>query len=310
MTVSIGVVLPEAVPPGAPLPDIAGLAALAERAGLDCLWSGDSLALGQHSVLDNSLTLAAAAAVTETIGIGFAIYVPALRPLVWAAKQVATLQHISAGRLVLGVGLGGEEEQFRLAGFRAADRARRTNDFLGLLPAALAGKPVMFPDATADAGAAPAAVELRPAAPMPPVWIGGSSPAALRRAVGFGDGWLTGFQTPAEFAASARQLRNLAAEAGRPAPRAGLCLHVAIAARPSAGLAEMSAAVMHASYGVPMDRARQLVIAGSPGQVADQLARYVSAGAELFALVCDPAPGPEVWQLAAEVRIRLRVPKA
>jgi alkanesulfonate monooxygenase SsuD/methylene tetrahydromethanopterin reductase-like flavin-dependent oxidoreductase (luciferase family) len=103
MHVDVGVALPEATAPDEALPCVARLARLAERAGLDCLWSGDRLVAGQMSVLDSSLTLAAAA-VTDRIAIGFSVYVPSLRPLAWAAKQIATLQHIAgSGRLRLGV---------------------------------------------------------------------------------------------------------------------------------------------------------------------------------------------------------------
>jgi len=62
------------------LPDVAGLARLAEWAGLDCLWAGDRLVAGQMPVLDASLVLAAAAAVTGRIAIGFSVYVPSLHP--------------------------------------------------------------------------------------------------------------------------------------------------------------------------------------------------------------------------------------
>ena len=135
MRVDVGAALPEATAPGAALPDVAGLARLAERAGLDCLWAEDRLMAGQMSVLDSSLTLAAAAAVTDRIAIGFSVYVPSLRPLAWAAKQIASLQHIAgSGRLRLGVGLGGgPEQEYHAAGFYREHRARRTDEFLRLL---------------------------------------------------------------------------------------------------------------------------------------------------------------------------------
>jgi hypothetical protein len=80
MLVDVGVAVPEATAPDKALPDAAGLARLAERAGLDCLWSGDRLVAGHMSVLDSTLTLAAAAAVTHHIAIEFSVYVPSLRP--------------------------------------------------------------------------------------------------------------------------------------------------------------------------------------------------------------------------------------
>jgi alkanesulfonate monooxygenase SsuD/methylene tetrahydromethanopterin reductase-like flavin-dependent oxidoreductase (luciferase family) len=299
MHVDVGVALPEGTAPGEAPPDVAGLARLAEQAGLDCLWAEDRLLAGQMSVLDSSLTLAAAAAVTDRIAIGFAVYVPSLRPLAWAAKQIASLQHIAgSGRLRLGVGLGGgPAEEYHAAGFCREHRAQRTDEFLHLLPGLLGGQPTPVADAP---GAA--AISLRPAMPVPPLWIGGQSAAALRRAVRFGDGWLSGLQTPREFAASAARLGELADEAGRPRPRLGICLHVAISARPAAGLAGMTAGFMQAMYGVPADRARLLAIAGTPSQVATDLARYCVAGAQLLAVTCDPAPSAGSWELLAETR--------
>jgi alkanesulfonate monooxygenase SsuD/methylene tetrahydromethanopterin reductase-like flavin-dependent oxidoreductase (luciferase family) len=138
--VSIGVSFPESVMPGTPLPDIAGLAGLAEQVGLDGVWVGDRLAAGELSVLDSGLSLAVAAAATSSIAVGYAIFVPSLRPLAWAARQVATLQHIAGGRLQLGVAVGGgDDAEYLAAGFRRSDRARRTDEFLARLPGLLAG---------------------------------------------------------------------------------------------------------------------------------------------------------------------------
>jgi alkanesulfonate monooxygenase SsuD/methylene tetrahydromethanopterin reductase-like flavin-dependent oxidoreductase (luciferase family) len=143
--VSIGVSFPESVMPGTPLPDIAGLAGFAEQAGLDGVWVGDRLAAGELSVLDSSLSLAVAAAVTRSIAVGYAI------------------------------------------------------------------------------------------------------------------------------------------------------------------LAEVTAGMLNSMYGVPADRAREVAIAGTPAQVASQLAAYAEAGADLIVVVCDPAPSPRSWELLADVRQLLTV---
>lgn len=281
------------------LPDVAGLARFAEQAGLDCLWAEDRLLAGERSVLDSTLTLAAAAAVTDRIAIGFSVYVPSLRPLAWAAKQIASLQHLAGrGRLRLGVGLGGgSSEEYQAAGLHREHRARRTDEFLRLLPGLLGGQPTSIPEAP-DA----TEISLRPAMPVPPLWVGGQSLAALRRAVRFGDGWLSGFQTPREFAASAARLGELSQEAGRPAPRLGICLHVALGGRPAAGLPDIAAAGMQHTFGLPADRARQLAIGGTPRQVADQLAPYLGAGAQLLAITCQPVPTEQSWELLADAQ--------
>jgi alkanesulfonate monooxygenase SsuD/methylene tetrahydromethanopterin reductase-like flavin-dependent oxidoreductase (luciferase family) len=262
---------------------------------------GDRLATGELSVLDSGLSLAVAAAVTSSIAVGYAIYVPSLRPLAWAVKQVATLQHIAGGRLQLGVAIGGGgDAEYLAAGFRRSDRASRTDEFLALLPGMLAGQPLPH-----GSGAGGDAFRLLPAVPVPPLWVGGTSLPALRRAVRFGDGWLSGLQPPGEFTASRQRLFELSDQAGRPRPLTGIGLHAAIGTGSGRDLAEVTAAMMQTMYGVPADRAREVAIAGTPAQVASQLAPYVEAGADLIVVVCDPAPSPRSWELLADVRLLL-----
>lgn len=300
MPVSVGVVLPEATDAAVPPLDVADLARRAERAGLDCIWAEDRLMVAGMSVLDVAVTLAVAAAATETIGIGTAIYVPSRRPLAWAAKQVASLQQVSGGRLQLGVGIGGgDEREYLAAGFWQERRAERTDQFLRLLPGLLAGQPVRLPHEPGTP------IRLLPRVPVPPVWIGGTSLPALRRAASFGDGWLSGLQTPEEFGESAARLRELAAAAGRASPRLGVVVHVALGAHPDPRLSKVPAGIMQRAFGVPADRAGQLAVAGTPPQVADQLLPYLAAGAEVIAAVCDPVPSAESVELLAETRRHL-----
>lgn len=211
MPVDVGVVLPEAMAPGMALPDVPGLAQLAERAGLDCLWSGDRRAAGQMGVLDSGLTLAAAGAVTGRLALGFAVYVPSLRPLAWAVKQIASLQHLAGGRLRLGVGLGGGPEQgYRATGFNRADRARRTDDFLQLLAGMLGGQPALIPDVP---GAC--AVSLRPAVPGRRYGSAGNHRPSCGAPYVWGAAGCRAC-SPLEFAASTRRLYELSDQAGRP----------------------------------------------------------------------------------------------
>ena len=107
MTVEIGVILPTSSPdPGRPiLGDVRESARFAEEIGLDSVWSTDHL-IASAPMLDSSVVLATAAAVTERITVGFNVMLLALRPVAWAAKQVSTLQLVSGNRLVLGVGTG------------------------------------------------------------------------------------------------------------------------------------------------------------------------------------------------------------
>jgi alkanesulfonate monooxygenase SsuD/methylene tetrahydromethanopterin reductase-like flavin-dependent oxidoreductase (luciferase family) len=294
---NIGVVIPSPLPTGMALPDIAGLAREAELAGFDCIWAEDHLACGDDAVLDPICVLAAAAAATSTIEVGSAVFVPSLRNLAWALKQVATLQLIAGGRLQLGVALGAaSEEEYGLAGFTLSGQRQRTEEFLGVLTAARRSGQ--------DEAAMPSsarALLLAPALPVPPLWVGGTSLAAIRRAARFGDGWLSGLQTPAEFEASVRRLRQLADEEGRPCPLAGVVLHVAVGTASPDHLAAQCATTI-LSYGLSAERADQLAIGGTPEKVAEEVARFVDAGATRVALVSDVLPWSESWPMLAQAR--------
>ena len=94
----IGVILPSVDVQRREGLDLAAAARHAEEVGLDSAWHGDHLAVGRD-VLDSTVALAVAATATRRIAIGTSVFVPALRPLVWAAKQVGSLMWVSGGRL-------------------------------------------------------------------------------------------------------------------------------------------------------------------------------------------------------------------
>jgi len=107
VTIKIGVILPTSTPdPAQPIMgDVRASARLAEELGLDSVWSTDHL-VASAPILDSSVVLATAAAVTDRITIGYGVMILALRPAAWAAKQISTLQYVSGNRVVLGVGTG------------------------------------------------------------------------------------------------------------------------------------------------------------------------------------------------------------
>jgi len=119
----------------------------AERLGLDGNFVGDHLKpAGPYP--DSVVVLAAAAGVTERIQLGFGVMILALRNPAWAAKQVAALQHVSAGQVVLGLGAGGVThgtEAWEAVGVPWAERGRRTDEALALLPGLISGETVELP---------------------------------------------------------------------------------------------------------------------------------------------------------------------
>ncbi|PRX49098.1 luciferase-like monooxygenase [Prauserella shujinwangii] len=138
----IGVVLPAFGTEG--VGAVGPYARHAEECGLESVWKGDHL-IAARPVLDSTLVLTAAATATERIRVGFGVLLPALRPVAWTAKQIASLQHLSGDRVLLGVGTGGAVHGaagWRAAGVPYAERGARTDAALELLPGLIAGKPV------------------------------------------------------------------------------------------------------------------------------------------------------------------------
>ena len=214
MAIEIGVILPTSTPdPRQPiLGDVRAAARLAEELNLGSVWSTDHL-IASAPLLDSTVVLATAAAVTDRVGIGFGAMLLALRPVAWAAKQVAALQYVSGNRVLLGIGTGNPahgDAGFRAAGVSFADRGRRTDAALGVLPDLIAGRAAMLPDGTETT--------LAPGTAVPPMLVAGNSVRARRRAARFGDGWIVLQPDPAVLHAQTAELRQFAAEFGRPAP--------------------------------------------------------------------------------------------
>jgi probable F420-dependent oxidoreductase len=180
-------------------PDSLGrFAALAETAGYGSLWTFQRLLVPEgsamdpvyHSVLDPMVALGYAAAVTERIRLGVAVVnMPYLSPA-YLAKQAASVDVLSAGRLDLGLGLGWMPEEFALTGAAMAGRGARTAEYIDVLRRLWAGGVAEFHGEyyTIPAGrVAPVPVQR----PGPPILLGGMVPRALRRAGQLSDGWLT-----------------------------------------------------------------------------------------------------------------------
>lgn len=126
------------------VPPVVRAARLAEDLGFDAAWVGDHL-WGHAPWLDSTVSLAAAAAVTERLKLGFSVMLLALRSPTWAAKQIQTLDALSGGRLTVGVGVGGEyPEEFEAAGVPIEKRGKRLDEAMSVLPDLLLGRRVDY----------------------------------------------------------------------------------------------------------------------------------------------------------------------
>jgi alkanesulfonate monooxygenase SsuD/methylene tetrahydromethanopterin reductase-like flavin-dependent oxidoreductase (luciferase family) len=295
----LGVALPSVDSFGSGSP-VVEVARAAEDAGLDHVWAPDHLVF-HRPILETTMTLACVAGATERIGLGTAILNPALRPVVWLAKQLSTLDRLAPGRLLLGVGLGGEyEPEFRAAGVDRKTRGRRLDEALELLPRLVGGARVVHSGAfEVDCeGLAPAAHE------MPPVLVGGRGEPAIRRSARLGDAWLPMWLDPDDIAEARVRLNEAAAEAGRPAPGVALVAFVNVCDDSGVGHAQ-AAELIRRQYGMPYERVRRWTLVGTASAIAERLGEYVEVGVEGFSLACaDAQPIAQIAQLA-EVRAQL-----
>lgn len=255
------------------LQDPRELARRAEGLGFEHLWVGDHLTFHGSPWLESTLTLAAIGAVTSRAAIGFSVLLPAMRQHAWMVKQIGTLEHLFPGRLRLGIGVGGEgPEEWAAAGVPVSERGARTDALLSVLPQMLAGEAVDVPGPGGTH-----VPPMHPAPGQPPIWVGGRSPAALRRSVRYGDVWLGAFVDPRRVKAAGEQMAELSEEIGRPAPPIAVSAFVHV--HPDPGEAERQAAdYVSGIYGLPFEKMRRYVIIGDEEEVTRRLMEHVEAG--------------------------------
>ncbi len=204
--------------------DLVAVARAADRAGFDYVACCDHVAVPRRLATamstvwyDPVATLAHLAAVTERVRLLSHVAVVGLRHPLVTAKQYATLDHLSGGRLVLGVGAGHVAEEFEALGVDFRRRGPVLDEVIDALRAALG--PEEFPVHHGKLYDFEGLGQLpRPAQRHVPVWVGGSSPAAVRRAALKGDGWLPQGDPRERMPGQIARLTRLRAEAGIDAP--------------------------------------------------------------------------------------------
>jgi alkanesulfonate monooxygenase SsuD/methylene tetrahydromethanopterin reductase-like flavin-dependent oxidoreductase (luciferase family) len=195
---------------------------------------------------------------------------------VWAAKQVASLQEVSGGRVLFGAGIGGDrhERSWAAAGVPRSERGRRTDAALAVLPDLIAGRSVVLDGAT---------VELSPGTAVPPILVGGMADAALARAVDHADSWFTLPLPPDQLAPVAGRLAELAGERRRPVPTITASTTVALAGDPNVPDADGLVRLMSdpdGVYGMPAAAVPEILVTGPPAAIAERLDALAALGAE------------------------------
>ena len=266
-------------------PETAPLLALAERAeglGYDSVWVGDSLlARPRHDPLT---LLAAVAARTRRVTIGTAVFLPALRNPVVLAHQLATLDRIGEGRLVLGAGIATDvaniRAEFAAAGVPFEGRVGRMMEGLRLARALWTGKPVDWPGRWPVTGGVLGPTPHRPGGP--PIWLAGSVRPALERAGRHFDGWFANEPDLARWRGQWAEVRQVVRDAGRDPGEFTAALYLTLAIDEDAGRAgQRIDGFLENYYGQPAAamRRRQACYGGPAEGAADYLRSWAEAGA-------------------------------
>jgi probable F420-dependent oxidoreductase len=242
------------------------VAVRAEELGYDSLWAGDHISY-RNPILDIVVALSTFAAVTERITLGAGIVLLPLRHPSVVAKEFASLDYVSGGRVILGVGVGGESaHDFEAVGVPVRERGARADEALLALRALFRDRPASFSGRFFSFEGI--SIEPRPAqAGGPPLWVGGRSEAAIRRAATLGDGWIPIWVSAEKLARGYAQLPP----------------HVTPAVTLPAHVGSKRRLYEHLRTRYSGDFTEHVVdrycVAGSPDECAARIREYVDAGA-------------------------------
>lgn len=275
---------------------------LCERTAIDSIWFSDRLS-SPLPVLEPMTTMAAVAARTQRLKFGPSVLVAPFRSPVLAARQLAMLDYLSAGRVLPAVGIGVEQErEFHAAGVPFRERGRRTDEAIKIMRQCWDEPEVTFAGEFWRLDRI--TVLPRPLQQPMPLWIGGNSEAAMRRAGHLGDGWIPSFITPDQFRVGVDKTLTFAAEAGREVPGDHFGTLVNFCLDPDPAVARSMALPF-----IPRGRADAPTLDactafGPADLVSERLEQYVQGGGSKFVLrpMCPPERMLEqLEQLASEV---------
>jgi len=278
----------------------AALRAIAD-AGLDHVIIGDHVSFRGGRGTDGLISAAVYAALEPRLTTYLSVYLLPLRHPAPVARQVATLATLAPGRLIFGVGVGGEDRhEVEICGVDPATRGRRMDECLEVLRGLLSGEPVTFHGRHVDLDSA--LIVPAPSVPIPFV-VGGRSDAAIRRAGRFGEGWLGIWCSTRRFAAAVALAVEEAARYGRAdvAWQHGMQVWCGLGATREAAR-EQVAESMERMYRLPFASFERYVPYGTPSDVAEMLRDYVEAGCRSFNLVLCAADGADAIAGAGEIR--------
>jgi probable F420-dependent oxidoreductase len=257
-----------------------------EELGFDSAWTSEHIFF-YFPTFDALTSLAAMAARTQRIRLGTAVLLLPLRPAALAAKEIASVDIISGGRVILGVGVGGEyPKEFDAVGVPVRERGPRTNEALQVLKLLYSEDNVTFDGRFTKLDGVTLAP--KPAQPGgPPLWIAGRSEAAMRRAGRFGDGYFPYLFSPDRFREGLAKAREHAEKAGRdPSAITGAIYQFVALADTYEEAKRVAIEDLSRRYNQPFDKiVDRYVVMGNPDECARRLADFAESGVQHFVLV-------------------------
>jgi probable F420-dependent oxidoreductase len=262
------------------------MAETAERLGYDSVWVGDSITSKPR--LEPLTIMAALAARTHRVKVGTAVMLTALRHPVHLAHAVATVDQISGGRVILGVGAGrGDHQMFvqehAAVGVPVRERASRMEEGLKLLRALWTQERV-----TSQGRFYPldeVALEPKPAQPTVPIWIASNRvQRGLRRVAQLGDAWITNVPSVALFRDCRQKVQEHADQAGRDPDAIPRCLYISVNINPEEKALSEGDQFMQAYYSRPYEviSKQLLCVFGPPEKCVEAIRQYREAGVSYF----------------------------
>lgn len=273
--------------------ELADFAQTAEAVGFDSVQVGDHIQW-HAPIIEATVLLATFAAVTTRVRIASDVVILPLRDPVLIAKTVASLDVLSGGRMIFGVGVGGDHPgEYTAMRVPLAERGARANESLEIVRGLWANERFSYAGryyTVQDVGIAP-----RPLQPSLPIWVGGTSDAALRRAARHGDGWICAFASERKFARLVEALCGFLAAEKRPVDgfTFGTFLFANVSPDPARALAEGAEYVRRVYH---LDGAAIMERFGAAGPVehcVERVRAQVDAGAQY--IVLSPVCGYRDW---------------
>jgi alkanesulfonate monooxygenase SsuD/methylene tetrahydromethanopterin reductase-like flavin-dependent oxidoreductase (luciferase family) len=289
---------------------LAAVAGAAEAAGASALWACDHV-FWHGPVVECMTALTVAATATQSAMVGAGVLQLPLRDPVLAAKQAASVELLSEGRLLLGLGVGSHPGEYEAAGADYHRRGRQLDADIAVLRSLWRHGTVdpnrQSPPAAGDRGfdaVTPGPYHQLPAGIDIPIWFGGSSEAAIARCADVGDGWIPLFVSPEDYGPTWRRLRQRCEDGGRDPQTVtpGMVVFVSIGPGDTDDPVDRGTRWMSSLYRVPARAFARHLVSGSARRCARSLLRWFEAGAAhvtVFVTVDDPLVQFE--DLAAEL---------